>query len=108
MRMGGSVQLLHDTLMDFRARHGWGRAIAAPQIGVLKRIVYLHIERPWLIINPTLVGMSKATMELWDDCMSFPDLLVRVIRRCSFTLAYLDRYDCHDAGIGASNVRRRP
>jgi peptide deformylase len=81
---------LHDTLMDFRARHGWGRAIAAPQIGVLKRIIYLHVERPWLIINPRLVGMSKETMELWDDCMSFPDLLVRVRRRCSFTLAYVD------------------
>ena len=79
---------LHDTLMDFRARHGWGRAIAAPQIGVRKRIVYLHIERPWLVINPRLVGMSKETMELWDDCMSFPDLLVRVRRRSGFTLAY--------------------
>lgn len=79
---------LHDTLMDFRARHGWGRAIAAPQISVLKRMVYLHVEQPWLIINPKLVGMSKETMELWDDCMSFPDLLVRVRRRRSFTLVY--------------------
>ncbi len=83
-------QDLHDTLMDFRARHGWGRAIAAPQIGVLKRIVYLHIERPWLVVNPAVVGMSKETMELWDDCMSLPDLLVRLKRRCSFTLAYRD------------------
>ena len=79
---------LHDTLMDFRGRHGWGRAMAAPQIGVLKRIVCLHVEQPWLIINPKLVGMSKETMELWDDCMSFPDLLVRVRRRRRFTLAY--------------------
>ena len=81
---------LHDTLTDFRARHGWGRAIAAPQIGVLKRIIYLHIERPWLIINPRMLRLSKETMELWDDCMSFPDLLVRVKRHCSFTLAYRD------------------
>ncbi len=83
-------QDLHDTLMDFRARHGWGRAIAAPQIGVLKRIVYLHIDQPWLIINPMMTLMSERTMELWDDCMSFPDLLVHVKRRCTFTLAYLD------------------
>ncbi len=81
---------LHDTLMHFRAQHGWGRAIAAPQIGVLKRIIYLHIEKPWLIINPRVAGMSKEKMELWDDCMSFPDLLVRVRRRCSFTITYLD------------------
>ncbi len=34
--------------------------------------------------------MSKEKMELWDDCMSFPDLLVFVRRRCSFTMTYLD------------------
>ncbi len=55
---------LRDTLVDFRAKHGWDRAIAAPQIGVLKRIVYLQTERSWLIINPRLTGTSKETMEL--------------------------------------------
>ncbi|OLS23399.1 MAG: Peptide deformylase, partial [Candidatus Thorarchaeota archaeon AB_25] len=34
---------LHDTMMDFRKRYGVGRAIAAPQIGVMKRIIYMHI-----------------------------------------------------------------
>src|ERR1035437_5649721 len=60
------------------------------QIRVLKRIGYLHIERPWLIINPAMVGMSENMMVLWDDCMSFPDLLVRVKRHSSFTMTYLD------------------
>jgi peptide deformylase len=83
-------QDLHDTMMAFRARHGWGRAIAAPQIGVLKRIVYLHIERPQLFINPRLSKLSPEWIELWDDCMSFPDLLVRVRRHRSARLTYLD------------------
>lgn len=83
---------LHDTLMSFRARHGWGRAIAAPQIGVSKRIVYLHIVRPWLIINPVMSDMSDEMMELWDDCMSFPDLLVRIRRHTSFKLTYVDEH----------------
>jgi peptide deformylase len=81
---------LHDTMMDFRRRHGWGRAIAAPQIGVFKRIVYLHVDKPWLIINPTLEAASAETIELWDDCMSFPDLLVRVRRHASITLRWRD------------------
>src|SRR6516225_5167549 len=63
---------LHDTLMKFRETHGWGRAIAAPQIGILKRIVYLHVDKPWLLINPVMTKVSKEQMELWDDCMSFP------------------------------------
>ncbi len=81
---------LHDTMMSFRARRGWGRAIAAPQIGVLRRMVYLHIDRPWLIINPTITEASERMIELWDDCMSFPDLLVRVKRHLHFTLTYRD------------------
>jgi peptide deformylase len=81
---------LHDTLMHFRATHGWGRAIAAPQIGVLKRIVYLHMDKSWLLINPAMTDLSEERVEIWDDCMSFPDLLVRVERHVSFTLRYRD------------------
>jgi peptide deformylase len=81
---------LHDTMMDFRARRGWGRATAAPQIGVLKRIVYLHLDKPWLVINPAMKAASSEMIELWDDCMSFPDLLVRVKRHASFTLTWRD------------------
>jgi peptide deformylase len=79
---------LHDTLMQFRSAHGWGRAIAAPQIGVLKRIVYLNLDKPWLLINPMMADLSNELLEVWDDCMSFPDLLVRVKRHTSFTLHY--------------------
>ena len=81
---------LHDTMMDFRRRHGWGRAIAAPQISVRKRIVFLHVDKPWLLINPTLEAASAETIEVWDDCMSFPDLLVRVRRHASITLRWRD------------------
>jgi peptide deformylase len=81
---------LLDTLMDFRARHGWGRGIAAPQIGVLKRMVYLNVDKPWLLINPVMQTPSPELLEIWDDCMSFPDLLVRVKRHLSFTLVYRD------------------
>lgn len=83
---------LHDTLMDFRAQHGAGRAIAAPQIGVMKRLVYMHIGAPRVFINPVLDEKSEVMIELWDDCMSFPHLLVRVQRhqRCRITYRDLD------------------
>ena len=38
-------------------------------------------DQPRVIINPTLEPVGDELMELWDDCMSFPKLLVRV-RRC--------------------------
>jgi peptide deformylase len=85
------IRDLHDTMMDFRQRYGKGRAIAAPQIGVMKRIVYMHIEKPVVFINPVLEDKSRETIVLWDDCMSFPDLLVKVSRHATCRIDYLDR-----------------
>ena len=81
------VQDLHDTMIDFRNRHGLGRAIAAPQIGVMKRLVYALVDRPTIFINPTLDRKSEEMFEMWDDCMSFPELVVKVRRhrRCRIT-----------------------
>lgn len=84
------VDDLHDTLLDFRRRYGAGRAIAAPQIGVRKRLVYMHVGEPTVFFNPVLDQKSEETMELWDDCMSFPDLLVRVRRHRSCRITYRD------------------
>jgi len=84
------VNDLHDTLMDFRRRHGAGRAIAAPQIGFKKRLVYMHILAPVVYINPVLDLFSDQTFELWDDCMSFPDLVVRVRRHRHCRITYRD------------------
>ncbi len=78
---------LRDTLHAFRERHGIGRAIAAPQIGVHKRLVYMEVQEPVVFVNPELHFPDDVMMELWDDCMSFPNLLVRVrrYRRCRIT-----------------------
>ncbi|MBN1679111.1 MAG: peptide deformylase [Anaerolineae bacterium] len=79
---------MHDTLLDFRERYGAGRAIAAPQIGVMKRLIYMFIDTPTVFINPTLDQKSTAMIRLWDDCMSFPDLLVKVERHKSCRITY--------------------
>ncbi len=84
------IQDLHDTLIDFRRRYGAGRAIAAPQIGVMKRLVYMFIDERKVFFNPVLDMPSKETFELWDDCMSFPDLLVRVRRNVRCRIRYTD------------------
>ncbi|MFO0981380.1 MAG: peptide deformylase [Planctomycetota bacterium] len=81
---------LHDTLMDFRRRYQAGRAIAAPQIGVFRRVVYLHLGEPMVIINPRLTRTSPDLIEVWDDCMCFPDLLVRVLRHRACRLTFHD------------------
>jgi peptide deformylase len=88
--LSSTVNDLHDTLLDFRRRYGHGRAIAAPQIGVMKRLIYWHSDPPIVLINPVLENLSPATFVLWDDCMSFPDLLVKVLRHRSCTVRFRD------------------
>jgi len=86
----GVVRDLHDTLLDFRRRYGYGRAIAAPQIGVAKRLVYMNIDRPMVFLNPTLEHKSVEMIEVWDDCMCFPELLVKLQRHRSCLIRYRD------------------
>ena len=80
----GVIEDMADTLMEFRDEYGWGRAIAAPQIGVMKRIVYMHVNEPVVLINPVIKLRNRRKTLVWDDCMSCPDLLVQVkrYRRC--------------------------
>jgi len=81
---------LHDTLIDFRKQYNCGRAIAAPQIGIMKRLIYMYIDKPIVFINPTLDQFSPEMFEIWDDCMSFPSLLVRVNRYKSCRVRFKD------------------
>ena len=91
--VAGWVADLHHVMAEIRAKYHFGRGIAAPQIGVMKRLVYLHLDgQPTVLINPELVQPSAATFELWDDCMSFPNLLVRVARHQSVTVRYTDEH----------------
>ena len=57
----------------------------------MKRIVYMHVAgESTTFINPELIDLSDELIELWDDCMSFPDLLVRVRRHRSCRIRFHD------------------
>jgi peptide deformylase len=81
---------LDNVMKQIRAKYQFGRAIAAPQLGIMKRLIYMNIDRPVIFINPELSDLSEDLFEIWDDCMCFPNLLVRVNRHKSLTIKYLD------------------
>lgn len=82
---------LHDTLMNFRKIYSAGRAVAAPQIGIQKRLLYMYTDKPYVFINPTLTFPDDETYLVMDDCMSFPGLLVKVERYRQADIHYLDQ-----------------
>lgn len=81
---------LHSVMGEIRDKYHFGRAIAAPQLGIMKRLIYMNIDRPFVFINPEFSFLSEEMFELWDDCMSFPNLLVKVKRHSSVTINYFD------------------
>ena len=81
---------MFDCIKRIRRDYGFGRAIAAPQIGIKKRLICILTDKPYVIINPTLEFIGDEMMELMDDCMSFPKLLVRVRRYRHCILRYTD------------------
>lgn len=86
----GWIEDLHNVMEEIRAKYNFGRAIAAPQIGIMKRLIYMNIDKPVVFINPEFTDLSEEMFEMWDDCMSFPNLLVKVKRHKYLTINYLD------------------
>ena len=81
---------LHDTLMEYRRVYGAGRAVAAPQIGIQKRLLYMYLDKAYVFINPVMEFPDEEMYELIDDCMSFPGLMVKVRRYKRALIKYFD------------------
>ncbi len=82
-------ELLADMRETMIAAHGAG--LAAPQIGVLQRVVIFGFEHndrypdadpvPYTeIVNPVLTPLGAAMEEDWEGCLSVPGLRGRVPR----------------------------
>jgi|GEM_PF-79454 len=88
------VEMLHAMLQHTIKTLGFGRAMAAPQAGIAKRIIVLNladsqnISLPVTLINPEIIWRSTATQAVWDDCLSTPSVLVKIQRNTSISLRY--------------------
>ncbi|MGA2738246.1 MAG: peptide deformylase [Bryobacteraceae bacterium] len=82
---------LRATLDEFRRTHGFGRGISAVQIGHPVRLIYIEFEGvAYAIRNPEYEDRSEAKFRLWDDCFSFPGLLVYLERSQTVRVRYED------------------
>jgi peptide deformylase len=80
---------LRATLHEFRRTHGFGRGISAVQIGEPKRLIYIEVDgRAWRLRNPAYEFQSDEKFRLWDDCFSFPNLLVQLERSATVRIRY--------------------
>jgi peptide deformylase len=83
------IAQMHATLVAFRDKSGFGRAMAAPQVGINKRVIVMNLgATPFVLINPRITWRSTEMQTVWDDCLSMPDCVVRVQRHASINIRY--------------------
>ena len=84
-------QLVDDMLETMYKYNGVG--LAAPQVGVLKRVVVIDIDDgngPLVFINPEIIK-EKGEQEVEEGCLSFPNQFAKIIRPAEVTVKALDK-----------------
>lgn len=86
------VEDLRDTLAHWREETGYGRGIAAPQLGVLERVIFLKLPdgEPWPLVNPEIIERSEEKILVWDACLSFLSIFMQVERHKEIAVRYQD------------------
>jgi peptide deformylase len=86
------VEDLADTLAHWRKTTGYGRGIAAPQLGVGLRVIFLQLpgEKPWPFVNPEITLRSNEKIVVWDACLSFLSIFLQVERHREIRVRYQD------------------
>lgn len=90
----GIAQLMDDMLETMYAANGIG--LAAPQIGVSKRVVVVDVHepdeprKPIKLANPEIVWVSDDDKEREEGCLSLPEHHAVVERPADIKVRYLD------------------
>jgi peptide deformylase len=92
---GGIVRLMDDMLETMYRAPGIG--LAAPQIGVLQRVIVIDVAdkdekpQPFAMANPEILWKSDETSVHNEGCLSLPDYYADVTRPKQVRLRYIDR-----------------
>jgi len=80
------IRQILDDMLDTLQQTENGAAIAANQVGILKRLVVIDYNNCFLkLVNPIIIGCS-GVQECNEACLSFPNRCVKTIRPQKVTL----------------------
>lgn len=84
-------ELLNDMMDTLHATEN-GAALAANQVGILKRLVVVSYgEYQYKLVNPRIIGKS-GVQECVEGCLSFPNRFGKTIRPQTVTIQALNEY----------------
>jgi peptide deformylase len=83
------LTLVEDMKETMYAHNGQG--LAAPQVGVLKRVIAVDVGTGWnVFLNPEILERSDKKKTCVEGCLSLPGKSVNVERPVSLKLQYMD------------------
>ncbi len=74
---------LHQLLDDMKETmyHADGLGLAAPQVGIMRRIVVIDVGEGFIeLVNPQIIETSEETQRGAEGCLSFPNIYGYVTR----------------------------
>lgn len=83
-------QILDDMVETMHKYNGVG--LAAPQIGLLKRLIVIDLyddKGPIKLVNPKIIK-EKGEQEVEEGCLSFPNKYGKIVRPAQVTVIALD------------------
>lgn len=83
-------EILEDMVETMHKYNGVG--LAAPQIGLLKRLIVIDLyddKGPIKLVNPEIIK-EKGTQEVEEGCLSFPNKFAKIIRPEEVTVKALN------------------
>ncbi len=92
----GRIRRLMDDMLETMYRAP-GIGLAAPQVGVLERIIVVDVagkdepRQPYGMVNPEVIWRSDAEQVWQEGCLSLPDHYADVTRPAEVRVRYLDR-----------------
>ena len=95
-RMDADLRRLMDDMLE-TMYDAPGIGLAAPQVGVLKRVIVVDVARenearqPYLMANPELTWVSDDDASYEEGCLSLPEHYAEVARPAAIKVRYLDR-----------------
>lgn len=84
------IRQILDDMADTMYNTENGGGLAAPQIGILKRLVVMDIGTGLIkLVNPKIIE-SEGTQEVIEGCLSIPDKYGKLIRPAKVTVEALN------------------
>ena len=96
-KVDNDIRALMDNMLETMYQAP-GIGLAAPQVGILKKVIVIDLakedepKKPLFIVNPKIIWKSNELSSREEGCLSIPGYFAEVVRPTKCKLQYLD-YD---------------